>query len=295
MDGPRVSPPAAGLGRVARSALVRLVAAPKFEVVPVQGVIAQIDLIPAGATVAVIASPRRGLDATVRIGEQLQRAGFAVVAHIAARLVADRARLRALLGELREAGIERAFVVGGDAAATGEYADGLALLQAMAELGHHFRELGVPCYPQGHPAIPDEALLRDLESKQAFADYMTTQLCFDADALASWTRARRREGNALPVDIGVAGAAELGRLLRISLSIGVRDAGRFLAGNKPLIGRLLRPGGYEPNRLLEALAPLLADPAARVRQLHLYTFNDLRSTEAWRHRYLKELRPRQDT
>ena len=34
--------------------------------------------------------------------------------------------------------------------------------------------------------------------------------------------------------------------------------------------------------ILEGLAPLLADPAARVAGLHLYTFNAVEATEAWR-------------
>jgi methylenetetrahydrofolate reductase (NADPH) len=276
--------------RAAQFALERFVAAPKYEVVPLPGIIEQLPHIPAGATVAVTASPRRGLGATLQIGEQLQRAGFVVVAHIAARSVDGRAALRELLAGLRAAGIERAFVVGGDAETAGEFADGLALLRAFADAGHTFRELGIPCYPQGHPAIPPERLLADLEAKTPFADYMTTQLCFDAAALADWIRARRSAGNRLPVDIGVAGAAEIRRLLRISLSIGVRDARRFLAANTPLVGRFLRRGGYRPDSLLEALAPLLADPDAGVRQLHLYTFNDVRSTEAWRQRYLSSLR-----
>jgi methylenetetrahydrofolate reductase (NADPH) len=275
---------------VARSALERFVSAPKYEVVPLPGVVEQLPYLPAGAVVAVTASPRRGLAATLQVGEQLQRAGFVVVAHIAARMVADRAALRELLAGLSAAGIDRAFVVGGDVGAAGEFADGLALLRAFAEGGHHFREIGIPCYPQGHPSIPTARLLADLEAKAPFADYMTTQLCFDAPALAAWIRKRQGAGIRLPIDIGVAGAAEIRRLLRISLSIGVRDARRFLAGNSPLIGRFLRRGGYRPDGLLEALAPLLADPHAGVRQLHLYTFNDVRSTEAWRQRYLSSLR-----
>jgi methylenetetrahydrofolate reductase (NADPH) len=277
------------LSRVARSVLERFLSAPKYEVVPLPGVVEQMPWIPAGATVAVTASPRRGLGATLQVGEQLQRAGFAVVAHIAARLIPDRPALRELLGGLAAAGIDRAFVVGGDADAAGEFGGGLDLLHAFAEGGHHFREIGIPCYPQGHPTIPTERLLTDLEAKAPFADYMTSQLCFDAGALAGWVRERRQAGIRLPIDIGVAGATEIRRLLRISLSIGVRDARRFLAANSPLIGLFLRRGGYQPDHLLEALAPLLADRQAGVRQLHLYTFNDVRSTEAWRQRYLSGL------
>ncbi len=52
---------------------------------------------------------------------------------------------------------------------------------------------------------------------------------------------------------------------------------------------LLAPGGYRPDGLLDALAPLVADPAAAVTGLHMFTFNEVRSTEAWRAQYLATL------
>ena len=48
--------------------------------------------------------------------------------------------------------------------------------------------------------------------------------------------------------------------------------------------RLLRPGGYRPDGLLEGLVPRIADPLADIRAIHLYTFNQVESTEAWRRR-----------
>ena len=118
---------------------------------------------------------------------------------------------------------------------------------------------------------------------------MTTQLCFDASALSSWIQARRRDGLTLPVDIGLPGAVDAPRLLRISMRIGVTDAARFVSKQGGLLTRLLRPGGYRPDRLLRDLAPTLADPAARVRGLHVFTFNQVEQTEAWRRGYLDSI------
>jgi hypothetical protein len=39
---------------------------------------------------------------------------------------------------------------------------------------------------------------------------------------------------------------------------------------------------------VQDLAPLLADPAARVTGLHLYTFNAVEATEAWRRSMLAD-------
>ena len=53
---------------------------------------------------------------------------------------------------------------------------------------------------------------------------MTTQLCFDPKAIATFIAARRAEGIALPVKLGIPGVAEIPKLLSISARIGVKDA-----------------------------------------------------------------------
>ena len=172
----------------------------------------------------------------------------------------------------------------------GAYPDGLSLLRAMAEIGNPLHEIGIPAYPQGHPFIADGPLLDALRAKAAFASYMTTQLCFDPNAIASWLAARRAEGIALPVHLGLPGVAEPQRLLAISARIGVADTHRFLVKNTRFIARLIRSGGfYRPDGLLEGLAPSIADPAAGVADLHLYTFNAVDITERWRKAYLERL------
>ncbi len=204
-------------------------------------------------------------------------------------MIRDRAHLRGLLASLAAAGIRQVFVVGGDSAQPGDFPDGLSLLRAMAELGHPFTEIGIPGYPQGHPTIPEDRLLAGLADKQPFATSMTTQLCFDAGALRRWLLARRAAGITLPLVLGIAGVAELHRLIEISARIGVRDSRRFVSKNSALIGRFLRPGGYRPDGLLAALVPLLVDPIADVQGVHLYTFNQVETTEEWRQAYLAGL------
>ena len=72
-------------------------------------------------------------------------------------------------------------------------------------------------------------------------------------------------------------------LLSISALTGVKDASRFVLKNARFVGALLRSGGiYRPTQLLRQLAPLIADPAANVLGLHVYTFNNVPATEAWR-------------
>lgn len=279
------------LARPAREALAGVLAAPTFELVPLKRAIEAAAHLPPGANVAVTASPAKGIEATVALTEQLQAAGFRAVPHLSARMIRDRAHLRDLIAWLEGVGADRAFVVGGDEKEPGAYPDGLSLLREMAEIGHPLAEIGIPAYPQGHAFIADGPLLDSLRAKSPFASYMTTQMCFEPRAIGDWLRARRAEGLALPVHIGVPGVAEPHRLLAITARIGVADTHRFLTKNTRFVARLLRSGGfYRPDGLLEGLAPVIADPEARVVDLHLFTFNAVSATESWRQRYLERLR-----
>lgn len=284
--------PGRDLPAPARAALARGLRHSTFELIPLKNVQEQVAVLPAGATVSVTASPAKGLEATLDLAESLEAQGFRAIPHLSARMVRDVAHLRALLARLRDAGIDRAFVVGGDADDPGAYLDGLSLLRAMADVGGGPRHIGIPCYPQGHAAIPDDALLRALRDKAPFAEYMATQLCFDARAIEAFIAERRREGLTLPVKIGLPGVAEVSRLMAISARIGVKDTGRFLTKNTAFVGQLITSGGiYRPTRLIEKLASVLVDPAADVIGFHVYTFNQCEATERWRREYLAALGP----
>jgi methylenetetrahydrofolate reductase (NADPH) len=267
--------------------------APTFELVPLKNALEQAAFLPAGATVSVTASPAKGIESTVALCEELQTLGFRAVPHLSARMIRDRAHLAELIAWMEGAGVDRAFVVGGDAKEPGDFPDGLALLREMAEIGHPLSEIGIPCYPQGHSFIADAPLLEALRAKATFASYMTTQLCFDPVAIRTWLADRRAEGIALPVHVGLPGVAEPQRLLAISARIGVADTHRFLVKNTQFIARLIRSGGfYRPDGLLEGLAPVIADPASGIVDLHLYTFNAVDVTERWREEFLGKLAAR---
>jgi methylenetetrahydrofolate reductase (NADPH) len=273
-----------------QAALVRILETPQFEVIPLKNVHDQAMFLPSGATVSVTASPTKRIEATVELSIELEAHGFRAIPHLSARMVRDRSHLAELLKRLDGAGIDRAFVVGGDAEDPGAFPDGLSLLRTMAELDHGVTEIGIPCYPQGHPSIPDGRLLEALAAKAPFARSMTTQMCFDATAIGVWLAARRADGIGLPAVIGIPGAADPQRLMTIGARIGVRDTRRFVLKNARFVTRLLRSGGfYRPDELVLELAPLFADPVADVRGIHLYTFNGVEATEGWRRSFLGSL------
>jgi methylenetetrahydrofolate reductase (NADPH) len=265
------------------SELARVLEDPTFELIPLKNVREQAAALPRCATVSVTASPAKGIEATVELAIELEATGLRAIPHLSARMIRDRAHLAELLSRMADAGIDRAFVVGGDADEPGDFMDGLSLLRAMADLGRLPKELGCPCYPQGHPDIPTPALEQALRDKAPFVQYMTTQLCFDPKAIAAFIDARRAEGIDLGVKLGIPGVAEIPKLMSISARIGVKDASKFVTKNIRFVGELLKSGGiYKPNALMKGLAPVIADPAAKVIGLHVYTFNNVPATEAWR-------------
>lgn len=272
-----------------RAAIRGLLEDPLFELIPLSNLGEQAGALPPGAAVSVTASPAKGIEATIGACETLAERGFRVTAHLSARMIRDRTHLRGLLDRLETAGIGSVFVIGGDAAQPGEFPDALAVLRAIADLGATFGEVGVAAYPEGHPDIPDARLREALAAKQPFATSMTTQLCFDPAAIGRWLRTCREDGITLPAVIGLPGVTELRKLLAISARIGVADSRRFLRKNTRLVGRLVRPGGFDPDSLLAGLGPLAVDPALDIRGVHLYTFNQAETTAAWRRAYLEAL------
>jgi len=265
-----------------RPGVAHLLAEPTWELIPLKNAREQAGHLPPGSTVSVTASPAKGLDATLDLAIELEQAGHRAIPHLSARMVHDEHHLRRLLGRMVDAGIDRTFIVGGDEEIPGEYPDALSLLQAMADTGILPKHVGIGCYPQGHPFIPDDRLLAALQAKARYASYMTSQLCFDPKAIASWLAARRTEGIEVPLRIGIPGVAEIPKLISISARIGVRDASRFILKNKRFVGQLLRSGGiYRPTSLVEDLGPLAADASANVVGVHVYTFNNVGATVDW--------------
>ena len=272
-----------------RAALRHLVAAPKCELIPLKNALDAAASVPPGARVTVTASPSHGIESTIELAEQLSRAGHDAVPHLSAHMIRDRVHLADLLDRCRAAGLREAFVVGGDAKDRGELHDGLALLRAMHELGHPFEAIGAPSYPDGHPDISDGRLLEVLLEKQALVSYMATQMCFDPDAIVRWIGEMRRRGVTLPVHLGTPGVADIAKLMTISARIGIADSARYLKKNKRMVGHLLTPGKFGPDALLEGVAPAIADPAAKIEALHLFTFNQVSATVEWQERMLASL------
>jgi methylenetetrahydrofolate reductase (NADPH) len=285
LRGPRTPPLREDEGVALRRVLER----PLFELIPLRDALERAGSLPPKASTTVTASPTHGIESTIELCEGLIARGHPATPHLAAHMIRDPAHLAELLDRCRTAGIRDAFVVGGDAKDRGEIHDGLALLRLMDELGHPFETVGVAGYPEGHPSIPEEILFSSLREKQTYASYLTTQMSFDANAISSWISRIRIAGVTLPVHLGLPGAVDVRRLLRMAARIGVGGSLRYLGKNRQLL-RLLLGRAFTPERLLRSLGATLVDPEADVRAIHLFTFNQVESTVAWQERMLTELR-----
>ena len=263
-----------------KRAAEELLTACRYELLPLDGAAERAAELPEGATVTVTCSPAKGQDVTVDFACDLAARGFRVVPHLAARRVRSASHLERIVEQLGGAGIDEVFCVGGDGGEPdGPYPTALALLGALSTHGPKFEAVGIAGHPEGHHHADDETLDAQLMAKQPFASYVTTQVCFDTQALATWARRIRARGVTLPIYAGVPGVVDSAKLLRVSLRIGIGDSVRFLRSNRAAVLRLLRAGSYKPDALVRQLAALDGDAA--VAGLHLYTFNEAGATAAW--------------
>jgi methylenetetrahydrofolate reductase (NADPH) len=269
--------------------LARLVANARVEVLPTPSVE---DLVlahlPRSRTVTVTASPSKGLEATLGLTERLAKHGYPVVPHLAARMVSGRSELEEIVGRLAAHWITGVFVPAGDAHPVGNYENALGVLEDLAVIGHPFKHTGITGYPESHPLINDDVAVQSMWDKRHFATHVVSNLTFSAVVINTWIPRLRARGVVMPVLLGVPGPVHRAKLLAMATKIGVGDSARFLMKNKGLLGRLAAPGGFTAERFLFDCAPGLGGSEARVKGLHVFSFNQIAETEAW----LSDLRHR---
>jgi methylenetetrahydrofolate reductase (NADPH) len=250
----------------------------RLEVVPVGDVsLRVVTSVPPGEAIAVTCSPTHGVDRTVATCEALAERGYSVTPHLAARAFRSAAHLREVAYRLAACGVTDVFVVGGDGEPTGAYLSGVDLVEAMASIRDRPQHIGVPAYPEGHPAIPDGVLHLALKRKAEVASYVVTQMCFDATRLSEWLGERRAEGIDLPVALGVPGPVGLRRLIELSMRLGVGSSAGFLLKNTTAVRSLLGRK-YDAGRLIRGTRDSAGD---QVDGLHVFTFNNVEASVRW--------------
>lgn len=274
-----------------RTTLATLLSIVSYEVMPLKRTAeAVLGCVPTSVPLTVTVTEARGIGATVDLTEHLRRHGYRVAPHLAARQFIDHSHVADLVARLVEAGVRSVFVIGGDARhPAGAFPDAYALLQALQAVGHPFEEVGIGGYPEGHATIPQHAIDLALKQKAPLATRILTQICFDAATTSSWAARIAAGGVGLPVYVGIPGPVNRQKLIRISASIGLGQSARFMRAQQGLPWRFLVPGGYDPTRLAKRLATEAARTTNNIRGLHIYTFNGIARTEAWRRELLSRV------
>jgi methylenetetrahydrofolate reductase (NADPH) len=273
------------------SVLTGLVTAARFEVLPTGTIEDKVlEHVPVERMLTVTASPAKGMEATLDLTERLLKQGYNVMPHLAARMIRDKEELSEIVDRLVSAGVQSVFVPAGDKTPPeGVYDAALPLLRDLTDLGRPFPEIGITGYPETHPLISDDITVQSMWDKRLHATQIVSNLVFDPEAVDSWLTRMRLRGMTLPVWLGIPGPAERAKLLSMATKIGVGDSTRFLMKHKSALFRLAAPGGFTGERFLEQCAPALAKPDAQVAGLHVFTFNQVAETEAWRLKLLDQL------
>ncbi len=271
--------------------LADMLTSARYEVLPTPSIEEKVlEHLPLDRTVTVTASPAKGIEATLALTERLARHGYATVPHLAARMVSGRGELAEIAARMQAAGVRTVFVPGGDQdPPAGDYTSALDLLEDLTALGRPFPEVGITGYPESHPTISDDLTVQSMWDKRRHATHVVSNLIFDPDSIKTWVDRMRARGITMPVLLGIPGPIERAKLLSMATKIGVGDSTRFLVKHKGTLTRLAAPGGFTGERFLERCAPVLARPGSLVTGLHVYTFNQVAETEAWRREYLDRL------
>ncbi len=272
-------------------ALRRLLTHARYEVLPTASTEEKVlASVPLDLAVTVTASSTKGLEATLLLAETLAKHGYVAVPHLAARLIHDRHELVEIRDRLDDAGITRVFVPGGDADAVGDYVDAFSLLEDLHTLEKPFEQIGITGYPETHPQITDDLTVQAMWDKRRHATHVVSNLTFDARAVKAWVGRMRGRGITMPLLLGMPGPVDRTKLLTMATKIGVGESTRFLAKHKGTFARLAAPGGWTGQTFLEECAGLAARPESLIEGLHIFTFNQIAETEAWRQDLLARAR-----
>ena len=218
----------------------------------------------------------------------LKRAGHLPVPHVAARHTESINQLERLAGRLRDAGVDRILIIGGDRhQPAGPYDSSLSVMKTGVFQKAGISRMAISGFPEGNPHISETVLNEALEAKVNFARReglrlsIITQFCFKSEPVIEWVRGVRARGIEVPIRVGLAGPAGLLTLIRYAVRCSIGNSLRVLTEN-PSFAKVLVERG--PVQVIAGLAASLADGGGQqfgITGLHFYIFGGLRRTMDW--------------
>jgi methylenetetrahydrofolate reductase (NADPH) len=246
------------------------------------------ELLPAGTPVYVNHLPRRLLGDALPVLTAVAQAGLEPVPHVATRRVASRAEAETFLRQaVRQAGVRKVLLIGGDAAEPlGPYSDGAALLKERLLLDCGIQQVGLAGYPEGHPRIATERLAAALDEKLALAEaqgigaYVLTQFSFAPTRIVEYCATMARRAPHVAIYVGLAGPSSPRTLIRYARRCGVSAS--LLALQAQGMGAVRLFTHVDPTEQLTTLARhAQSGSASNVVGVHLYAFGGVAAAAEW--------------
>ena len=240
-----------------------------------------------GMEVYVTALPGRDPTELVATAQDLTQAGLKPVAHIAARHFDSLRAIDHLLKRLHsEAGVTSIMLIGGDTGqAAGSVQDALQVIESGLLQANGIERVGLPGFPEGHPALSEEEVECSLVTKLAALQgagleaHVVTQFCFDVEPILQWLDWLRARGLTIPVRIGLAGPTSLMTWLKFASKCGVRASAEALAKRSGLIQQAFR--SVAPDPLIRSLVEAKAGRAYGEVTPHIFSFGAIVPTARW--------------
>jgi len=249
---------------------------------PTDADIAALHGMPSGTRIYISAVPGRAAEEIIDAAIRLRAAGFDPVPHVAVRNFQSTGALDEFLARLNgEANVQRLLAIAGDRDAHGPFRSAIDAIDSGSFRRRGMRAIGIAGYPQGHPRISDEVLMRAMSEKIAAAEAtglavdIVTQFCFDARAIVDYAAKLRAVGLEQPIRVGLAGPANIGTLLRYASRCGVRASAQALVRRAGLIRGAFSQAS--PDEIIRALA----DAAPEGVSVHFFSFGGLAATARW--------------
>ena len=177
-------------------------------------------------------------------------------------------------------------IAGADKKPVGDFSDSITLLETGLFDKYKITSIGIAGHPEGSPDIQQPLLREHGYRKISYAEltdvdmYLVTQFAFDAKQIINWVERIRREGNRLPVIVGIPGIASLKSLIAHSKACGIGASMAVLTKQVKNLHRLLNL--QVPDRLVRELAVYSSDnPLSRLAGVHIYSLGGLAATAKW--------------
>ncbi|MFK4770932.1 methylenetetrahydrofolate reductase [Rhizobium sp. ZW T2_16] len=250
------------------------------------------EFLPAGMRVYIAHIDGTPIEDMVATAKRLTEDGYAVMPHVPARLIRDKATLEDWINRyVNDAGVTQALLLaGGLNVPRGDLESSLQLLETGLFGRYGFKRLHVAGHPEGNKDIDKDGTTRlvdrALKFKQAYSENsdaemaIVTQFAFDAGSITRWVERIADAGVTLPIHLGVAGPTKLQTLIKFAISCGVGPSLSVLQRRAMDLSKLLVP--YEPDEFLTEIANYKAThPQSVIDEIHVFPLGGIKASADW--------------